>query len=160
MRTRAAFEIATAGISIRYRRSALATRLTSSLRAVIRPGVTSASSSVWPSRTDAISTCSRPSKSTSEVAPPVAVRSVSTASLQAVATCGSQSSHSSPGTTPIRSPEASALASTSPKRTPPSSLQSAASRQSGPETIVVVCGTWWPSIVERPNVGFSPVSPQ
>ena len=41
-----------------------------------------------------------------------------------------------------------------------SSRQSAASRQRGPETMVSVLAMWWPSIAERPKVGFSPVRPQ
>ncbi len=39
--------------------------------------------------------------------------------------------------------------------------QSAASAQSGPETIVVeTSAMWWPAIAERPKVGFRPVRPQ
>ncbi len=42
----------------------------------------------------------------------------------------------------------------------PRGRQSAASRHSGPETIVVVSATWWPPMADRPKVGFRPVSPQ
>ena len=63
--------------------------------------------------------------------------------------------------TPIRRPEASPAASSSPNSAEPSRRQSAASAQSGPETIIVVTAAmWWPSIAERPKVGFSPVRPQ
>ena len=56
------------------------------------------------------------------------------------------------------------------RRRPPAPRRTASSRagarrrrrwQSGPETIIeVTAAMWWPSIAERPKVGFSPVSPQ
>ena len=52
-------------------------------------------------------------------------------------------------------------ASSSPNSAEPSRRQSAASAQSGPETIIVVTAAMWcPSIAERAKVGFSPVRPQ
>ncbi len=99
--------------------------------------------------------------SISSTSPPVSARNASIASSQAARTSGATSSDTVSRTTPIRSPRASPAARSSPNRTAPSSRQSAASAQSGPETIVVeTSAMWWPSIAARPKVGFSPVRPQ
>ncbi len=99
--------------------------------------------------------------SISRTSPPVSARRASTASSQAARTSAATSSETLSRTTPIRRPGASPASRVAPNSAPPSRRQSAASAQSGPETIVVeTSAMWWPSIAARPKVGFSPVRPQ
>ena len=121
--------------------SARAIRLTSSPRAATRSGVTSASSSVWPTRIEAIRTCSRPAKvDLGDGAAAGLAKRLQRLAAGRDAPPGRSRPRALPGrrrsaARPARRPPA-------PRRTGrrPSRRQSAASRHSGPETIVVVCG--------------------
>ena len=161
MRTRADLATAAAGSSIRYLAKPRLIGLSSGLISLRRRGVTPPRPSALAIRTAASAEASRSASSTRFTSPPVAARSSSIADSQASRTSGATSVEATSSITPIRRPEGSPATSSSPKSVEPSRRQSAASAQSGPETIIVVTAAmWWPSIAERPKVGFSPVRPQ
>ncbi len=160
-RTWWALTLAAAGNSIRYLSRPRPIGLSSGLSVLRRLGLSPLRPSVLAIRTVASAAASSPGRSTSTSSPPVSSRSAVIASSQASRTSGATSSVMESRTIPIRSPPASPPASSSPNRTEPSRRQSAASAQSGPETIVVeTAAMWCPAIAERPKVGFNPVRPQ
>ena len=117
--------------------------------------------SVVPIRTAASAEASRSASSTSATSPPVSSPQRLDRRLAGLAHLGRQSSEI--GAAHDADPQPGGVTGRELLAEQDRAEQAAAGGvgASGPETIVVVTAAmWWPSIAERPKVGFSPVTPQ